>query len=655
MKIVLFLIFSILFIFSFYKRAEKSRIKNSLLFSLLLLLGLVGERWVLYGLHPTFFEGTSLIRSALFGFRFDFAAFCLLGGPFLLLLNLPVRSGFYQKIIMMSGMFVIGVCWILISADICYFPYVQRHIGPDIWNFFISWKLVIDLIWKQYKILFIGTVLFVGLLVWIGYKCTNQEKSANRRKPLWEIISLVMLAWLLFLGMDGSYLFNVHFLRPAQGYKESREQGVFTENGVFSVLYALKLTIKPRYVRTHISHPALSAISAEEALKEVQSLYNSNQEFTPQPENPFLRERTIFNADATGRDIVILIFESLDYQHVDSFSGKKLGLTPNIDSLVNQGIRFTNFYACGDASSLFGVGTLLSGVCALSGAPYFGRGLESYPLPGLGKLFAAQGYNTIFVQATYDDCMFIGPLSRLMGFSSYEQKDLPAYSYTKGDIRSDYEALQFLADKMSLSEQPFLGTFFSVSTHEPFSEVYLPADQAKLKGVTSPSYEYSLAYTDWAVGKFIERLKELGKYENTVFVLVGDHRLRSVSAPRWEDNFHIPFAIVAPGLFQAGVDSRVAGQADVLPTLVDIFHISAPYLSMGKSLFENSPAPFTFVSFDSADHCGFINARGAVLESDEVYKAVPTLHPLRKKALSINKIMVSVVKGFNREIIPSGT
>ena len=76
MKIVLFLIFSILFIFSFYKRAEKSRIKNSLLFSLLLLLGLVGERWVLYGLHPTFFEGTSLIRSALFGFRFDFAAFC---------------------------------------------------------------------------------------------------------------------------------------------------------------------------------------------------------------------------------------------------------------------------------------------------------------------------------------------------------------------------------------------------------------------------------------------------------------------------------------------------------------------------------------------------------------------------------------------------
>ena len=136
---------------------------------------------------------------------------------------------------------------------------------------------------------------------------------------------------------------------------------------------------------------------------------------------------------------------------------------------------------------------------------------------------------------------------------------------------------------------------------------------------------------------------------------MGDHRLRSVSAPRWKDNFHIPFAIVAPGLFQAGVDSRVAGQADVLPTLVDIFHISAPYLSMGKSLFENSPAPFTFVSFDSADHCGFINARGAALESDEVYKAVPTLHSLRKKALSINKIMVSVVKGFNREIIPSGT
>ena len=70
-----------------------------------------------------------------------------------------VKKNFYQKIIMMSGMFVIGVCWILISADICYFPYVQRHIGPDIWNFFISWKLVIDLIWKQYKILFLIVIV----------------------------------------------------------------------------------------------------------------------------------------------------------------------------------------------------------------------------------------------------------------------------------------------------------------------------------------------------------------------------------------------------------------------------------------------------------------------------------------------------------------
>ena len=75
-----------------------------------------------------------------------------------------------------------------------------------------------------------------------------------------------------------------------------------------------------------------------------------------------MRRRTRFNADASGKNLVILIIESLEYRYVDYLNDTHRGATPNIDALFKDSLVFDNFYAAVDDNSLGGVGTVLSGM-----------------------------------------------------------------------------------------------------------------------------------------------------------------------------------------------------------------------------------------------------------------------------------------------------
>ena len=106
-----------------------------------------------------------------------------------------------------------------------------------------------------------------------------------------------------------------------------------------------------------------------------------------------------------------------------------------------------------------------------------------------------------------------------------------------------------------------------------------------------PTYDGELAYTDVWVGKVIDKLRELGLYDNTLVVLAGDHGEGLSERGEKEHGFliyqntvHVPLIVRAPG---GPRDSRVndnASLVDIVPTVLGLTGLAVPPQVEGADL-----------------------------------------------------------------------
>ncbi len=99
-------------------------------------------RFLFYILYSQQFYGVPIREiglSFLIGLRFDLASTMLVGGLFLLLLNLPGKFKFkrFYKISIISLLFLVVIASIILSlGDIFYYPFAKRSISYEIFNLF---------------------------------------------------------------------------------------------------------------------------------------------------------------------------------------------------------------------------------------------------------------------------------------------------------------------------------------------------------------------------------------------------------------------------------------------------------------------------------------------------------------------------------------
>jgi arylsulfatase A-like enzyme len=103
---------------------------------------------------------------------------------------------------------------------------------------------------------------------------------------------------------------------------------------------------------------------------------------------------------------------------------------------------------------------------------------------------------------------------------------------------------------------------------------------------------YGMAsYSDYAIGRVLKRVGELGLTEHTVVVLVSDHgdtmgrhRFMSKDFAFYEPAMRIPFVVRAPGM-RGGVSvSDPVSGIDLFPTLCDLLSLPKPEDLPGQSL-----------------------------------------------------------------------
>lgn len=327
-----------------------------------------------------------------------------------------------------------------------------------------------------------------------------------------------------------------------------------------------------------------------------------------------------------------IIFYFSDQQRWDTVNEE---LTPNLMNLAREGINFENCYTCqpvcGPARAC-----LQTGVYATQNKCRF----NGIPLPDnikpLAEYFNEAGYETAYIGKWHlasDRLPNIGfhcertavPKEKRGGYKDFwraadvleftshgyngyvfgdnnEKIDFTGY---RADCINDF-ALEYLEKKTS--DKPFFMFVSQLEPHhqndhhcyegpketvEKFKTYPLPEDLTFLNGDYEkmyPDYLAAINRLDENVGRFVEKLKEKGMYENTVIIYTSDHgshfKTRNAEYKRCchDSATHIPL-IISGGFFKGGKnDERLISLIDLPPTLLDIAGIKIPESYMGKSI-----------------------------------------------------------------------
>jgi len=307
------------------------------------------------------------------------------------------------------------------------------------------------------------------------------------------------------------------------------------------------------------------------------------------------------NNPKTTPNIVLIITESMGREYWGCMNRNRnipgfVSYTPFLDSLSQHSLIFDNSYANG-SKSIHGMSSILAGI------PSFKDAFTSSPYPkqkiqSLVSTLEEMGYDTSFFHGAPNGSMGFLGFGNILGFDHY-------YGKTEYNNDADFDGswgiwdepfMQFMKNTLDKKKQPFFGTIFTVSSHEPY--VVPEKYNGKFPKGIVPMHQ-TVGYTDYAFKKFFEAAKKSPWYNNTIFVITADHGNQiAYDEYRKVLNRHAtPILIYKPDGSMKGVDSSLSQQIDIYPTILDLIGYDKPFMSWGRSLVGDKQVEPFVISF----------------------------------------------------------
>lgn len=295
-----------------------------------------------------------------------------------------------------------------------------------------------------------------------------------------------------------------------------------------------------------------------------------------------------------GRNVVVIHLESTGARYLRPW-GASLDPMPHLTALSRQAILFENAYTVYPETIKSFFAVQCSTYPALDTRP---EDYEHVATPGFATLLAAEGYRTgLFHSGRF---MYLGMESVLKnrGYLTLEDAgDIGGERESSFGIDEESTVRRMLAwIDVGPRDRPFLLTYLPIAGHHPYPA---PGGGPFPKTKEIDCYRNSLHYADESVHALLAGLRERGLYENTLFVLFGDHAEAFEQHPGnnghtfflYDENVRVPYLLVAPGLISEAVRvRRVASLVDTAPTILDLLGLPRPEAYQGRSLLEGQHA-----------------------------------------------------------------
>jgi len=330
-------------------------------------------------------------------------------------------------------------------------------------------------------------------------------------------------------------------------------------------------------------------------------------ERTPDTLGPLLRTRP----GAPPPKLVFVIVEGLGR----SFSGPgaRLGsFTPFLDELAGRSLYFENFLS--GQGRTFGVLTTVFG-----SLPFGENGLAALgdKLPrhdSLLSVLKAQGYRLRFYSGSNLEFDNEGTFLRHQGVDTIvSERDFgPPYRRSSDWGYADRDLMEVASEREAKAPAgPAVTIIQTTSMHSPFTfpgkEAWLrrvDEHMAQLKMPATPVHQdnrdifASILYTDDALRLFFERAAKLPDFDNTIFIVTGDHRLPELPMDTRIERYHVPLIVYSPLLKAPLSVKAISSQFDIAPALL-------AYLANNHGL--KSPQEVTWIGTGLDTEPGFRN------------------------------------------------
>lgn len=446
-------------------------------------------------------------------------------------------------------------------------------------------------------------VLFVyGIAVygWFRWLLVPRAPSSPERRRWLSSVVLVLLGGLMFIAIRG---------------------GVTTSTANVGMVYYSQ----DQFLNHSAINPCFSLFSSLSKQQDFASQFDffpedKRQELASDLTRPFEAASgdTIPRLLRTDRpNILLILLESFSANAIEVLGGTP-DVTPCLNRLGEEGILFTNMYANSFRTDR-GLVSVLNGYLAQPTTSIMKYPAKSQSLPSLAKSLGEVGYTA--------DMLYGGDINftnmRSFFFSSgYTRitcdQDFPLSSRLSKWGANDDETFHHLLEDLSarpIENAPWLTTFLTLSSHEPFEVPYHRL---------SDPYLNSVAFTDSCLGAFIDGLKELPVWEHTLVILVSDHgycypeNLTNYEPRR----YHIPMLWLGGAVAAPRKVETFACQTDLAATLLGQLGLSADHFIFSKNIFSPSEPHFAFYTYnngfgiiDTTGYSAFDNEAGRVLST----------------------------------------
>jgi phosphoglycerol transferase MdoB-like AlkP superfamily enzyme len=135
-------------------------------------------------------------------------------------------------------------------------------------------------------------------------------------------------------------------------------------------------------------------------------------------------------------------------------------------------------------------------------------------------------------------------------------------------------------------DEPFFAAVYSLTSHSPYP---ISTDEFRVFGKDVPHAKFlnSMRYSDHALQQFFARAEGSPYFERTLFVITSDHTEGRATSGNMYESYHIPCFLYAPGgQVSSGRTDVLAGQVDLLPTVIDVLGLGMAYSGWGGSVLE---------------------------------------------------------------------
>ncbi len=499
-----------------------------------------------------------------YGVRFDLLMVCfVLALPVVLSLALPATTRlqrYYRRLEALWFSLWFGIFTYMETATPSYINQYDTRPGRIFFEYLNHPREVFTTLWADYKLqLILGCVLLLLATIISLRVLSNLNASLAHWRLRWRLLALPLCALAVFLGARSSLDHRPANISTA-AFSSDQLVNRLGVNSTYSLLYAVSnIANEGRADRIYQEMPVAEMIEGVRRY-----MGRPDSEF-PRDDIPTYHLQQPVRVLDRPRNLVIILEESLGADFVGSLGGQPW--TPQLDRLRSQGLWFQNLYATG-TRSVRGIEATTTGFLPSPGRSVVKLGLAQQHFFTLAELFRGLGYQSSFIyggESHFDNMrgFFLGN-----GFDRViDQNDYPAPHFRGAWGVSDEDLFERADEEFrKMGDQPFFALVFTSSNHQPFDIPKGVVDNEEHQSLL----ENAVRYSDYALGRFIDKARNSEYWKNTLFLVVADHVDKVYGEALVPiSKFHIPALILGADV-RPQVYARLASQSDLPPTLLDL-------------------------------------------------------------------------------------